>query len=351
MNKRTISQLVRPSIAILKPYSSARDEFKGEASVFLDANESPYNSPFNRYPDPYQRKLKERISEIKGVGHTNIFLGNGSDEPIDLLIRAFCEPAHDNIITLSPTYGMYQVAASVNNVEVKEVWLDDDFSTSHKKLLAESTPNSKLMFLCSPNNPTGNSIERDELVRTIEGFDGIVVVDEAYIDFASQASLLKEIEKHPNLVILQTFSKGWAMAGIRLGMAFASEEIISILNKIKYPYNINILAQEKALELLNTIDTQQWITTTIKERERVKNEMQKMDCITKVFASDANFLLAKTTDAATMYTFLAQHGIVARNRSGVRGCLNCIRFTIGSPGENDTLLEVLKEYETNHQKK
>lgn len=349
MKRRIIAELTRNCIARLKPYSSARDEFKGEASVFLDANESPYNAPYNRYPDPYQIKLKTAISKIKGVDTNQIFVGNGSDEPIDLLIRAFCEPGIDNIITIKPTYGMYQVAASINNVELREIQLNETFGIDHSKLLSASDKNSKLIFLCSPNNPTGNILDRDELIKTIEGFDGIVVIDEAYIDFAPQRSFITELAKYSNLVVLQTLSKAGAMAGLRIGMAFASEEIIAILSKIKYPYNINMLTQEKALQLLENNPTKQWIETTISEREKMKNEMAELRCIEHTYQSDANFLLAKTTDASKLYNYLSDKGIVVRNRSAVEGCYNCIRFTVGTPDENKKLMEEMRNFDKNAQ--
>lgn len=347
--KQTIQQLLRPSIAALKPYSSARDEFKGEASVYLDANESPYNEPFNRYPDPYQKILKEKISEIKAVNPLEIFLGNGSDEPIDLLIRAFCTPGSDNIISIDPTYGMYQVAADINNIEVKKVALDSNFDLYADDFLAAADKNSKIAFICSPNNPSGNCLNRNEIVKVIENFDGLVVLDEAYIDFATQPSFIADLKRYNNLIILQTFSKAWGMAGIRLGMAFANKEIIDVLSKIKYPYNINILTQQKALELLEKNNPEKWITTTIIERQRVDSEMQNLKCIVKTYASDANFILAKTNDAAKLYNYLAQKGIVVRNRSSVKNCDNCIRFTIGSPAENDKLLEAMAKYDKTEQ--
>ena len=344
---KSLQELVRPNIFNLKPYSSARDEFTGEASVYLDANESPYNTPYNRYPDPYQRKLKEKVSELKRVAVEQIFLGNGSDEPIDLLIKAFCTPGTDNIISIDPTYGMYQVAADINNIEVKRVPLTASFELDTKALLAAVDKNSKLLFICSPNNPTGNSFKRSEILEITNAFQGIVVLDEAYIDFSSKKSLLSEMDQHPNLVVLQTFSKAWGMAGLRLGMAFASKEIIGILNKIKYPYNINILTQEKVLEMLQDEErTGKWVATTIEEREKMARELESFSFVTTIHPSDANFLLIRTLDANGLYKFLVDQKIIVRNRSTVVLCNNCIRITIGSPKENQQIMKALKQYQT-----
>ncbi len=344
---KSLQELVRPNIFNLKPYSSAHDEFTGEASVYLDANESPYNSPYNRYPDPYQRKLKEKVAELKEVAVEQIFLGNGSDEPIDLLIKAFCTPGTDNIISIDPTYGMYQVAADINEVKVRRVALTASFELNTKALLDAADDNSKLLFICSPNNPTGNSFKREEILEIINAFQGIVVLDEAYIDFSSKKSLLSEMDQHPNLVVLQTFSKAWGMAGLRLGMALASKEIIGILNKIKYPYNINILTQEKVLDMLNDEErTKRWIKTTIEEREKMARELKKFSFVTTIHPSDANFLLIQTLDANELYKFLVDQKIIVRNRSTVALCNNCVRITIGSPEENQQILEALKQYQT-----
>ncbi|MGV8827974.1 MAG: histidinol-phosphate transaminase [Breznakibacter sp.] len=344
---KSLQELVRPNIFNLKPYSSARDEFTGEASVYLDANESPYNSPYNRYPDPYQRKLKKKVAELKQVAVEQIFLGNGSDEPIDLLIKAFCTPGTDNIISIDPTYGMYQVAADINEVEVRRVALTASFELNTKALLDAADDNSKLLFICSPNNPTGNSFKRSEILEITNAFQGIVVLDEAYIDFSSQESLLPELNQHPNLVVLQTFSKAWGMAGLRLGMAFASKEIIGILNKIKYPYNINILTQEKVLEMLQDEErTGKWVATTIEERGKMARELENFSFVTTIHPSDANFLLIRTLDANGLYKFLVDQKIIVRNRSTVTLCNNCIRITIGSPEENQQILEALKQYQT-----
>lgn len=337
-----INKLIRKNILSLKPYSSARDEYTGEAMVFLDANENPFNQPYNRYPDPLQRTLKEKISSLKNVDVQNIFLGNGSDEPIDLLIRAFCEPGIDNIVSIDPTYGMYQVAADISGVELRKVTLTPEFDLDKKALLAATDKLSKLIFLCSPNNPTGNSLNKENMLEAVKSFDGLVVVDEAYIDFAPGKSLLSELTNYPNLVILQTFSKAWGMAGIRLGMAFASTEIIGVLNKIKYPYNLNILTQQKALGLLKQ-DKQvsDWVKLLIDERKNVAAELEKLPFVVKVFPSDANFLLVKMHDAHGIYNYLTEEGIIVRNRSKVFLCEDSLRITIGSENENRILLETL----------
>lgn len=339
-----INKLLRKNITDLKPYSSARDEYTGEAMVFLDANENPFNQPYNRYPDPLQRELKEKISEVKEINPENIFLGNGSDEPIDLLIRAFCEPGLDNIVTFNPTYGMYQVAADINNIEVKKVSLTGNFDLDAEKLLETTNRNTKLIFLCSPNNPTGNSLNKEQIQKVIDNFEGLVVIDEAYIDFAPGKSFLPHLQENSNLVILQTFSKAWGMAGIRLGMAFASNEIISILNKIKYPYNLNILTQQKALELVKkTEEVKKWVKLLIAERVKMADLLKDFPFVIQVYPSDANFLLVKMYDAEGIYNYLVEKGIVVRNRSKVHLCEGSLRITIGSSEENETLLQALKE--------
>lgn len=339
-----LENLLRKNIASLKPYSSARDEYTGEAMVFLDANENPFNQPYNRYPDPLQKELKEKIAVLKDVGADKIFLGNGSDEPIDLLIRAFCEPAIDNIVTIHPTYGMYQVAADIHNVEVKKVSLTDRYELDSKKLLNEVTEKTKLIFLCSPNNPTGNCLEADRILEVLNNFTGLVILDEAYIDFAPGKSLLPQLENFPNLVILQTFSKAWGMAGIRLGMAFASTEIIQILNKIKYPYNLNILTQQKALELVRKNDeVKKWVKLLIAERKKMSDLLKEFPFVMEIFPSDANFLLVKMYDARGIYEYLVENGIIVRDRSKIDLCENSLRITIGSSSENEALLHALNE--------
>lgn len=340
-----INNLLRKNIQNLKPYSSARDEYSGDAMVFLDANENPFNEPYNRYPDPLQKKLKQKISELKNLPANQIFLGNGSDEPIDLLVRAFCEPGIDNIISINPTYGMYQVAADTNDIEVIKVSLTAEFELDSKQVLQAANKNTKLIFLCSPNNPSGNSLNKKEMLEIIRKFEGLVIVDEAYIDFAPGKSLLPEIEKFGNLVILQTFSKAWGMAGIRLGMAFATPEIIHILNKIKYPYNINILTQKKALELLdNKEQVDIWVKKLIEEREKMAKYLAKLHFVTKVYPSDANFLLVSMNDARRIYEYLVDNGIIVRDRSKIHLCDNSLRITIGTMDEDIVLLQALKDY-------
>jgi histidinol-phosphate aminotransferase len=339
-----LENLLRKNIASLKPYSSARDEYTGEAMVFLDANENPFNQPYNRYPDPLQKELKEKIAVLKDVEADKIFLGNGSDEPIDLLIRAFCEPGIDNIVTIHPTYGMYQVAADIHNVEVKKVPLTDRYDLDSKKLLNEITEKTKLIFLCSPNNPTGNCLETDRILEVLNNFTGLVILDEAYIDFAPGKSLLPQLENFPNLVVLQTFSKAWGMAGIRLGMAFASTEIIQILNKIKYPYNLNILTQQKALELVKkNEEVKKWVKLLIAERKKMSDLLKEFPFVVEIFPSDANFLLVKMYDARGIYEYLVESGIIVRDRSKIDLCENSLRITIGSSSENETLLHALNE--------
>ncbi len=339
-----LNNLLRKNIKNLRPYSSARDEYSGEAMVFLDANENPFNQPYNRYPDPLQKKLKEKISLLKDIPADQIFLGNGSDEPIDLLIRAFCEPGKENIVTFDPTYGMYKVAASVNNVEVKKVSLTKNYQIEVKKLINTVNENTKLLFLCSPNNPTGNLLDKGAVIEMVKKFNGIVVLDEAYIDFAPGKSLLSELKNYENLVILQTFSKAWGMAGIRLGMAFAAPEIISVLSKIKYPYNLNILTQEKALELTeNKERIEKWIKLIIAEREKMAELLKGFPFVVQVFPSDANFLLVKMHDARGVYQYLVEKGIVVRDRSKVHLCEESLRVTIGTSAENEQLLKALND--------
>lgn len=339
-----INNLLRKNIQSLKPYSSARDEYTGEAMVFLDANENPFNQPYNRYPDPLQRAVKEKVAILKGIPAGSIFLGNGSDEPIDLLIRAFCEPGTDNIVTINPTYGMYQVAADVSGVELRKVSLTAEYELDERALLDACDTSTKLIFLCSPNNPTANSLSKEKMKAVMSSFKGLVIIDEAYIDFASGKSLLPELDNYPNLVVLQTFSKAWGMAGIRLGMAFASTEIISVLNKIKYPYNLNILTQQKALELLEqTEEVKEWVTLLLKERQKVAEKLAALPFVVKVFPSDANFLLVKMHDARGIYNYLVDEGIIVRDRSKVYLCDDSLRITIGTAEENKILLKTLNK--------
>lgn len=310
--------------------------------VFLDANENPFNAPYNRYPDPLQRKLKEKIAGIKACRPEQIFLGNGSDEPIDLLFRAFCEPGQDNMVSISPTYGMYQVAAEINDVEVRNIRLKEDFRFLAADLLDAADKNTKLAFVCSPNNPTGNLLEREEVMKLIREFQGLVVMDEAYTDFAPGASLLPELDRHPGLVLLHTFSKAWGMAGIRLGMAFADPRIIAVLNRIKYPYNINMLTQQKAMELLDQeTEKTSWAELLVREREKLAGKLASLPFVEKVYPSAANFLLVRMQNARSVYRFLTDCGIIVRDRSKVILCEESLRITIGTPEENHILTEKL----------
>ncbi len=343
---KPLKELTRPNIWELKPYSSARDEYNGkDASVFLDANENPYNVPNNRYPDPLQRELKALIAPVKQVKTEQIFLGNGSDEAIDLVYRAFCRPGIDNVVAIHPTYGMYQVCADINDVEYRKVLLDGKFQFKAEELMRASDDKTKLIFLCSPNNPTGNNLDPKEIIILLNTFQGIVIIDEAYADFSGQPSFSSLIDEYPNLVILQTFSKAWGCAAIRLGMAFASPDIIGILTKIKYPYNINRLTQQEAIRMMQKrYKVQQWVTSLLEERRRLMHAFGELACCKHVFPTDANFFLARMTDAGRIYSYLVDRGIIVRNRSNVALCEDCLRITVGTRPENDTLLEALKEY-------
>ena len=341
-----LESLVRPNIWALEPYSCARDEFKGmDAHVFLDANENPYNDPINRYPDPLQEKLKERLAPLKGVRHSQIFLGNGSDEAIDLVYRIFCNPEKDNVVAMTPTYGMYKVCADINNVEYRSVPLSDDWQLDPKALLNATDSKTKVIWICSPNNPTGNDIPREVIHEVLTGFEGIVVVDEAYSDFSTNQPFRSVLDKYPNLIVLNTFSKAWASAAIRLGMAFASEEIIALFNKVKYPYNVNFLTQEKACSLLSDLGTiDSWMAQIRREKENVLPALYELPIVLKVFPTDANFVLVRVTDANSIYRYLIEKGIVVRNRSRVQLCENCLRITIGTRQENNELLGALRFY-------
>lgn len=343
---KTIQELTRPNIWRLKPYSSARDEYKGvEASVFLDANENPYNGPHNRYPDPLQCELKNELAKVKKVGADHIFLGNGSDEAIDLVFRAFCEPRIDNVVAIDPTYGMYQVCAEVNDVEYRKVLLDEQFCFSADKLLAAADEHTKVIFLCSPNNPTGNDLSRAEIEKLLSSFQGLVVLDEAYNDFSEVPSFLADLEKYPNLIVLQTFSKAWGCAAIRLGMAFASPQIIAVFNKIKYPYNVNLLTQKQAIEMLHRYyEVERWVRTLKEERGYLEAAFAKLPCTVKMYPSNANFFLARVTDAVKIYNYLVGQGIIVRNRHSVTLCGNCLRVTVGTRIENNKLIEALKNF-------
>ena len=343
---KSLEQLVRPNIWKLAPYSSARDEYSGkEAHVFLDANENPYGAPYNRYPDPLQRELKKQISKVKGIPEDMIFLGNGSDEAIDLPYRIFCQPGRDNVVAIEPTYGMYRVCADINDVEYRPVLLDEHYDFKAADLLAACDSHTKLIWICSPNNPTGNSLNRDEMLKVIQDFEGIVIIDEAYSDFSQQQTFRSELASHPNLIVLNTMSKAWALAGIRLGMAFASKDIISIYNKVKYPYNVNILTQQQALETLkDPFEIDRWVKTLLGERARLMQAFQELPICEKVYPTDANFFLAKMTDAQGIYNYLVDKGIIVRNRSRIQLCNNCLRITIGLKSENNELLAALRQF-------
>lgn len=340
-----IQDLIRDNVKSLKPYSSARDEYKNTSAnmVFLDANENPFNTGFNRYPDPQQNSVKDILAKQKGVTKSKILLGNGSDEVLDLIFRAFCNPNKDNIITLPPTYGMYEVLANINATDVIKVNLSNAFHPQVDAILKASNKNSKLLFLCSPNNPSGNSFNSKEVETLLNEFKGIIVIDEAYIDFSEHKSWLQRLDEFQNLIITQTLSKAYGMAGIRLGICYASEEIISILNKIKPPYNVNSLTQEKAIEQLLKTDVLKHQISALKyQREVLENELNKLNYISKIYPSDANFLLIKVDDANKRYNQLIEKGIVVRNRTTQPGCKNCLRITIGTKQENEKLIEVLK---------
>ncbi len=337
-----MQHLVRKNILQLAPYSSARHEFEGEADVFLDANENPYNTGFNRYPDPLQHEVKEALGQIKGVAAENIFLGNGSDEAIDLLIRIFCEPREDHILILPPTYGMYKVSASISDVAIKTVALTPDFQPDVEAVLAASDAHSKLLFLCSPNNPTGNSFELVRIEQLLANFKGIVVVDEAYIDFSAQASCTALLDKYPNLVVMQTFSKAWGLAGIRLGIAYASKEIIALFNKVKPPYNVNVLSQQAALKALKNHKAQQTqVQNILSERAKLVEALANFPFVQKIYPTDANFILVKMDDPNMLYHYLVSQKIIVRNRSTVLLCEGCLRITVGTTEENTRLLDAL----------
>ena len=343
---KPLQQLVRPNIWNLAPYSSARDEYSGkEAHVFLDANENPYNTPYNRYPDPLQRDLKKMLEKVKGVPAENIFLGNGSDEAIDLPYRIFCEPGRDNVVAIEPTYGMYKVCADINDVEYRPVLLDENYEFQADRLLAACDQHTKLIWICSPNNPTGNSMNRNEILKVIEGFEGIVIVDEAYIDFAQQLSMRQELTKYPNLVILQTMSKAWGSAAIRLGMAFASKEMIQIYNKVKYPYNVNMLTQQQAMEMLkDPFEIDKYVKILLTERSYLVQAFTELPICKQVYKTDANFFLALMTDAQKIYDYLVDRGIIVRNRTRVKLCNNYLRITVGTRTENQELLSALRQF-------
>ncbi|MBQ2007609.1 MAG: histidinol-phosphate transaminase [Alistipes sp.] len=342
---KDISRYVRRAIAALTPYSTARDEYEGELGVFLDANESPYENGYNRYPDPHQKALKAQIAAIKGVPAENIFIGNGSDEAIDLVFRVFCEPREDNVVAIAPSYGMYKVAAAINDVEIREVALGEDFSLPTDALLAAADEKTKALFLCSPNNPTANSFPREELMRLVEEFDGMVVVDEAYIDFAEAKSLVGEIASHPNLVVLQTMSKAWGMAGLRVGLALADSRVVGLMSQVKYPYNINVATMKIVSDLL-TKGVSEEVEQIKQQRAVVAEALAEFKFVERVYPSDANFLLVRVADADALYEHLIVNGIIVRNRTRVKGCEGCLRITIGLKEENEKLIKSLERYET-----
>ena len=341
-----VNRLVRESVRKLQPYSSARDEYVSDGSemIFLDANENPFDNGVNRYPDPYQRSLKSVLSEQKGLTEQQILLGNGSDEVLDLIYRAFCEPNQDNIITLPPTYGMYKVLAGINAVENREVLLTKDFEPNVTEILKVADSNSKLLFICSPNNPTGNAFQKKEIKELLESFNGLVVVDEAYIDFSNDESWVSELKQYPNLIVTQTLSKAYGLAGIRLGICYASEEIIGILNKIKPPYNVNQLTQQRALQrVLHQDLVKQEVKQILDEREELIKALKDLEFVTALYPTDANFVLAKVDDANKRYQQLLEKQVVVRNRSTQPLCENTLRFTVGTPEENKKLIAILKE--------
>ncbi len=344
-----IDKLVRPAIKAMTAYSSARHEFTGMASIFLDANEnafgSPYPAAYNRYPDPLQLTLKEKISRVKGVPVPHIFLGNGSDEAIDILFRIFCEPGRDNVIILPPTYGMYEVCAAMNDVQVKKIPLTDQFQLHLDAIADAIDPFTKLIFICSPNNPTGNSMNRSDIEVLLNNFNGLVVIDEAYINYARQKTFIPELTEYPNLVILQTLSKAWGLAGLRLGMAFAALPTIDYMNKVKYPYNINSATLEIALAALeNTATVNRWIQITGEQRQWLSEQLKQLPFVQKVYPSDANFILVKMSGAVKIYEHLSRLRIIVRDRSKVILCEDCLRITIGTPEENKQLLNALLNY-------
>lgn len=334
---------IRKNIAQLLPYSTARDEYQGgDISVWLDANESPYDNGVNRYPDPHQKQMKQALAHLKGVDTAQIFVGNGSDEAIDLCFRIFCEPGQDNVVAIAPTYGMYGVAAAINNVAVREVPLDaETYALNVDHMLAAVDEHTRLMWVCSPNNPTGNAFELADLERLANNFNGILVVDEAYADFSEKGSMLSVLDKHPNLVVLQTLSKAWGMAGLRLGLAFAAEPIAQLFARVKYPYNVNGPTQQEVMRRLETEPHDAHVAEVVAQRQMLAKALSDLVCVVKVFESDANFLLVKVTDADKIYDQLVAEGIIVRNRNKVVGCEGCLRLTVGTPQENQRLLKVL----------
>lgn len=341
---RNLKDLVRPNIWKLAPYSSARNEYAGhEAHVFLDANENPYNQPYNRYPDPLQRELKAMLSKVKQVPEDCIFLGNGSDEAIDLVYRVFCRPQIDNVVAIEPTYGMYKVCADINDVQYRPVLLDDHYQMDADKLLKACDKHTKVIWICSPNNPSGNNMAVEEVEKVLRGFDGIVVIDEAYSDFSKKPIFRKRLNEFPNIIVLNTMSKAWGCAAIRLGMAFAQKDIIDIFNKVKYPYNVNLLTQKQAMTALKDREqVEKWVSLLLGERSRMINAFAELPVCLKVYPTDANFFLAKMTDAQAIYDYLVEKGIIVRNRTRVTLCKDCLRITIGTKTENAELLSAMR---------
>ncbi len=344
---KPLTELLRPNIRQLEPYSCARNDYSGRAArVFLDANENPYNAPLNRYPDPLQVDLKKVIARIKGVKEEQICLGNGSDETIDLVYRCFCQPGVDNVVAIEPTYGMYKVCAAINDIEYRPVTLNNRFDIEADRILETCDEHTKLIWICTPNNPTGNDLNHDEIEKILDTFQGIVVVDEAYSDFTHRRAFRYELSDHPNMIVLNTMSKAWALAGVRLGMAFASKEIIDVFNKVKYPYNINILTQKEAFKAFeNAMEVSKWVSTIILERNRMVEAFKMLPSCKQVFHSDANFFLARMTDADRIYRYLVNEGIIVRNRSKVTLCRDCLRITVGAKSENNELLSALRVLE------
>lgn len=337
---------VRPNILALAPYSTARDDFKGgDISIWLDANESPYDTGVNRYPDPHQRKLKQHIATLKGVRESQIFIGGaGSDEAIDLVYRIFCRPGEDNVVAISPSYGVYSVAAAINDVEYREVQLKTDYSLPVNRLLKATDPRTKVIWVCSPNNPTANAFPRADIARLAEAFDGMVVVDEAYIDFSEHGSMLELLDRYPNIIVMQTFSKAWGMASLRLGMAFGSDEIAAIFAKVKYPYNVNGPTQEAVIDHILNDDIAPRINEIIAQRQHLAESLESLPVVRAVHHSDANFLLVKFDEPDAIYDYLIENGVIVRNRSKLPACDGCLRITVGTPEENHRVITLLREY-------
>lgn len=338
-----IRKLFRENIRNLAPYSTARDEYEGQLGIYLDANENPYENGYNRYPDPHQKVLKQRISEIKGVEPNRIFIGNGSDEAIDLVYRVFCEPRIHNVIAIAPSYGMYEVAAHTNDVEVRKVRLNENYELSAQDILETADENTRAVFLCSPNNPSGNLLDGEEVKKILDHFNGITVIDEAYIDFAGTPGMLLLLKEYPRLLVIQTLSKAWGMAGLRLGLAFADPEIITMMSRVKYPYNINGITQKIVLDnLQNTEQVWKEVAEIRRQREILLKELANLPLIKKVFPSDANFILVRVEDPRGLYTILINEGVIVRDRSRIEGCEGCLRLTVGTPQENRRLMEILR---------